>query len=573
MEMSRSRWLLVALTVLAVVPAFWMWHVVASHWVRLPFWDEWHCPGTTLEAWADGHLSFADLFSQHNESRKFFPRLLYLFIAALGGWDPRHEMRLLFASICGLALLLRHLLRQTPGTTPLAVAICWPLLTLMCFAPVQAPNFLWGIQLEAFFPGIALCAAAAINLSALSFRAKTLANLALALVATYTFANGMLLWLLAWPLPSPNEKKLSGRLWLWLWRALFAAAGALAVGCYFIDYQRPAYHPPLALSLTQLAQLGHYFVLWIGSYFASDFISPFTLGLGAVTLFVTLAVCALWESKQTGNWRAFYPWLCVGAYACASGAITAVGRVGFGLEQALSERYTALTLFFYLSVVGLAFALYQARWRDAPPGRRAAAQTHALWLAAILLFLWSATLLSSLARVDAGRQHRRHLLRALEWIEPIPNNPDLALIFPDARVVHDRALQLAERGILRLPFVRGALAAQVRQPPVSSSSAHGEIQSCALEADGGFQVRGWAWLSEKNHRADCVVLGWLDQTGSFQPVNVFETGGGVSARPEEARFHGSVAVPPNGSRIAGWAIDLHAEKAWPLAGAPALPAR
>lgn len=566
---GSRRWLQIALTALAVLPAFWMWHVVASHWVRLPFWDEWHTPGQMLEAWAGGHLSFTELFSQHNESRKFFPRLLYLLIAALGGWDPRHEMRLLFASVCALALLLRHLLRQTPGATPLAVALTWPLLTLLCFAPVQAPNFLWGIQLEPFFPGIALLAAAAINLSALSFRAKTLANLTLALVATYTFANGMLLWLLAWPLPSPNEKtSLGGRR---LWSALFAGAGMLAVGGYFVGYRRPGYHPSLAFHIGQLGELAHYFVLWIGRYFASDFFPPFALGLGALAIFLALTAFALWEGKRTGNWRTFYPWLCAGAYACGSGAITALGRVGFGVEQALEVRYTVFTLFFYLSVVGLAWAIYQARFRISRPAVRASAQTNAVWFAAILLLLWSLTFAPNLAAVTTGKQYRRHLLRALEWIEPIPHNPDLALIFPDVAVLRDRARRLAGHRILRLPFVRGTLAAQVQQAPDSAASMHGEIQSCVSDGQGHFQVRGWAWLPEKAHRADCVVVGWLDLSGHFQPANVFETGGGVRGRPQEARFSGWLAAPPGSPQLAGWAVDLHAEKAWPLGHALPVP--
>jgi hypothetical protein len=75
----------------------------------------------------------------------------------------------------------------------------------LCFAPVQVENFLYGIQGEAFFVGAAVVAAAALNLSRLSFGTKVLGTVILALTATYTFANGMLVWALAWPITESNE--------------------------------------------------------------------------------------------------------------------------------------------------------------------------------------------------------------------------------------------------------------------------------------------------------------------------------------------------------------------------------
>ena len=52
--------------------------VMVTHWVAVPWWDEWLTPGETLASYSRGTLRFADLWSQHNESRKLFPRLLYL---------------------------------------------------------------------------------------------------------------------------------------------------------------------------------------------------------------------------------------------------------------------------------------------------------------------------------------------------------------------------------------------------------------------------------------------------------------------------------------------------------------
>ncbi len=75
----------------------------------------------------------------------------------------------MFFGVCALCLLLLHLLRRTPGATPVSTLVGWTLMTFLCFAPVQVENFLYGIEIETFFPGFALLAAAAINLSGLAF--------------------------------------------------------------------------------------------------------------------------------------------------------------------------------------------------------------------------------------------------------------------------------------------------------------------------------------------------------------------------------------------------------------------
>ena len=36
------------LVTVAIIPAGLMWHWVSTNWVPLPFWDEWHTPGSQL---------------------------------------------------------------------------------------------------------------------------------------------------------------------------------------------------------------------------------------------------------------------------------------------------------------------------------------------------------------------------------------------------------------------------------------------------------------------------------------------------------------------------------------------
>jgi len=58
---------------------------MCTHWVAVPFWDEWETPGAQLADYCQGSLDWADLFGQHNEHRLFFPRLIWLPLAILAG--------------------------------------------------------------------------------------------------------------------------------------------------------------------------------------------------------------------------------------------------------------------------------------------------------------------------------------------------------------------------------------------------------------------------------------------------------------------------------------------------------
>src|SRR5437667_10356614 len=165
-----------ALLCLGLLPMMLMMYHVRSNWIPIPFWDEWSTPGSQFESWCRGTLTLGELFSQHNESRKFFPRLLYFALAMIGGWDVRKEMTVFFLGVCLLSVLLWRLLRQTLGSTPLAALTTWAAMMFLCFSPVQFENFLSGIQLEPLLVGIAVVMVAVVNLSTLSFRSKPLTN-------------------------------------------------------------------------------------------------------------------------------------------------------------------------------------------------------------------------------------------------------------------------------------------------------------------------------------------------------------------------------------------------------------
>jgi hypothetical protein len=170
---------------------------------------------------------------------------------------------------------------------------------------------------------------------------------------------------------------------------------------------------------------------------------------------------------------------------------------------------------------------------------------------------------------------------ALKWMDVIPDNPDLELIFPLVDELKVRARLLAEHRVLRLPFIKGPLAAQVRQPPPDADGSAGRIETCAFDSHGLLLITGWAWLPGRNQQADCAVIGGKDAAGNFKPICVLGTGlprDDLRARPlvpkvDYAGFSQTVNpanLPTGDVAIEGWAIDVTEQKAWPLASSLSL---
>jgi hypothetical protein len=556
--------------VLGCVPAALVLRLVTKNWISIPFWDEWLTPGTQLTSWCNGTLTLTELFSQHNESRKFFPRLLYLFLARVAGWDVRHEMVCVFLSVCVLGFFLYQLLRRTPGVSPVAALTAWAVMMFLCFSPIQLENFLWGIQLETFFPGIAVVAAVTINLSALSLRSRALINATLALVASYTYANGLLLWLLAVPLSSASTPRRDKKVWY----TVYCLVGALAIGGYFTGYSLPATLPKWTYRPLDLL---HYIVLWVGAYFRSEITSPLIAGSIVLVLFFGTFGIAAVVLVRYRNWKVFYPWFAIAVYAGITGFVTAAGRAGFGINQAMDSRYTTFSLFFYLALVGMIFALYSfylakrtGIWRD----------TFLLILGAAIgigSMAWLACYKQGVSGLVGHKQYRVKLKRALEWIDVVPDNPDLVLVFPWVDWLTNNTHALAKHRLLRLRFVAEPLASQVKQAPATASDANGELESCTLNPDYQLFITGWAWLPNQNRPADCVVIGVEDVAGNFKPVSVLETG--ERRQDLRDRFHVSTMYRAGFARavrcerllkeklrIKAWAVDLKNQFAYPIAG-------
>jgi hypothetical protein len=562
--------LLIGLCLLPIVHAF---QVMCTHWVAVPWWDEWWTPGQDLALFYRGALNWSRIFSAHNEHRLVFPRLILVPIALVAGWDVRQAMMLSFLGALAISAGLYRLLQSCDESLAVRIGV-WGIMNGLLFAPAQYENFLLGMALIAIV-AVALILGVLINLSARSIKAKVLLNGALSLVATYSYGNGMLLWLLLFPIDWSQEKSHDqnvGEKRL-TWWSLYLLAAAVSIGCYFISYEHPSRSPELVVSLSRWPELLQYLVVWLGDLFLVQ--KPAVLGSSVLLLFILLAVCAFSSDFSPARIKSHYPWLVLGCYAVISGMVTAAARLGFGLIEASDHRYTSFTVFLYLAVVGLAFSVYRMI-QNRRAVRRIALAGFVIGLI-IWTVLWEHSFRIERSLVRTVTKDRKHLLLVMRWSLAIPDNPDMKLLTPYPETP-ETIRTLAAHDALRPRLVSTQLAQAVRQPPLSADGSAGFLDSAVIDSSGHLEVAGWARIPDRNRPPDCVVIGYQNSTGSWKVFSVTQTG---IERPDIATaFHTPMLSKAGFSRgfsdanflgdrvtLRAWSVDLKRERAFPMAGA------
>ena len=549
------RIIVVACWLLPVICAV---YVMARYAVPSPFWDEWETPGAQIASYYRGTLTFAELCGQHNEHRLLFPRLIYLPLAILFGWDVRHGMVLTLGLLCLGSAGLYRLLRFSGGTEPAGRAVIFGLINLILFSPRQYETLLVGAQGQTFMPTFSLVAALLVNLSGRSLAVKTLANAALAHISTYSFGNGMLVWLLALPLETRSNPNASSKWTGIFWRAIYGICAAISIGSYFISYQHPPLSPAIVSPAAETVAFLRFVLVWIGSLFSAG--APSVLGGAVLLLFLLLAVAAIRQMLRDRSWRPYYPWLALGLFSLVSAGIAAATRLGFSWSMAADARYAAFSAFLYIAVLGLGFSVYNHA-RDRALATRMAMPV-AVGCVVLLLTLWIITFRKERRFLRDWTRIRNHSLLVLRWAEAIPQNPEIASLSPYLEtpgIIHI----LAEHDAFRPRLIGKKMAAVVTETSNSEREFAGILEQTTPDASGQLLLKGSVRWPDQHRGADCVVLGFETASDAWKPLCVVET----SAGDRFSLVIDARNLPRDAIRMRACVADLDRERALPLAGA------
>ena len=465
-----------------------------SHNVLLA--DEWDTPGHILLKSVDTNLTFQDFISQHNESRKIFPKVLYYSLSKISGLDITHVIFIRF----GLSVLCFFLLLKLFQKQNYQIFYSF-IISILLFSPTQALSHLTSIQVITLIPPLLIIL--------FYYFHKKLNNLGLfllyisnCLIATFSFANGMLIWIILFPVFCSELKNKVSYIRTFSLLAVLCFFATLYI--YFIDYSGPEIHPSILEGLNRPLKSLRYLFLWLGSPFAiayadSGFIGS-VIGCTSLSVFLIFFITHFISKTDLKNKiSSFYksPWIALLVYSFVSGISASLGRSGLGVLQALSPQYPSMAIWFYIGCIGFISSISDKR------------------LIPIKQFSFYSLITITLLSYPAGMKQMQFLgerceegLLTVRLKTFIPNNPlfswkpNYGLYPADSHPVWERLEDLANSEVLDLElFSVHDLMQNLNNPRLNFGGTMTTHRSPI-----GVEFRGWAMIPGKDKPADFIVI-------------------------------------------------------------------
>jgi hypothetical protein len=575
----RPAFLRVLMASLLLVPPVVLAVLLWRDAVNVPYWDEWDDDSAGLFVkLKTGQLTFGDLWAQHNESRFVLLRIFVLLLGSLTHWNLGYEIATTFFLACAVACAVFWLGRHGFAGRPAAGWAVLFISSLLIFSPAQSEAWLWGMEMVLYLPLVCILSSLLVLRSKAGETAKWFSCAALAVVSTYGFCNGMLAWIVLFPVMFLAEgrngfKKKSHASLCWL-LAFFANAAV-----YFHDYNFPQSNGFWQMLWTEPWQVARYFFIFLGGplvdrYSAHCLATATIIGLVLAILFAAICLCLFRWRKHHALAGLAWPWLAIGGYGILSALLATTGRSALGLEQALSPRYGIFGISLMVALAHLVplLAFHRPPKNDfkkinvSQPGRALAA----LGVVVILLHLlaFPANVLNlSVFRLDLllGKA-------SLQFLDVLPPQPaTTSFLFPNYATLKKNADALNQLGLRNDDFVKTTQLAGFKLNPQPDC---GGIESTRT-IGGSFYFSGWAISAGRKTAADCVLFTY--ENPDIKPV-IFALMDSRFARADlAAKFHDRAYVasgwqktirpqglPKGALTLKAWAYDVQTRQVTPL---------
>ena len=555
-------------------PAAFIVLLILRYAMAIPMLDDWEMVPLVTKAHTGG-LTFSDLFAQQQEARTVFPKLIFIALSFGRYWDARTAMMLSVLICCLTALGLYRLLGRA-RLSEVTATTAFLLGVFLIFSPAQHELWLLASGFPSFVP--ALCVVWGIFFATGQRRIGTrfLICAGLAVCASFTLSNGLLAWGLTFPVLFLTGAEQPRKRWLLYW---ILAAGACAA-LYFWDFH-PMNDLPAFAPRKTIVEYWQYMAAFLGAAFGragNEHPVAISLGIGTALLvgYVVALVDVVVRRRDLVHRARVVPWLALGGFSVGSSCLAALGRIEWGVAQALESRYVAFSIYLAISVIALG-AIYWTEFCAFSPGRR---QRLAVFAAAMLVVTGCFTFMLLCAADSISffrvRSAAARLGQTAVLFSPAldTSQTTMAVNFPRPDFARRNADALDRLRLLRTPLVRTCEIAKLRHAEVGTGGAAGWWDGLTIGNDGTNTAWGWAALPETNRSADAVVLAYANERGEWI---VFALSDAVLSRPDVARTLGSAdqlwsgwrarfaaTALPKGVEISAWAINAREPKLYRL---------
>lgn len=518
---------------LCVLPFILLGMMFIKFSTNVPFMDQWALV-PLLEKLHNGTLGFQDLWAQHNEHRIFFPKIIMLVLAKFTNWNIYFELAInIILGLLIYIIVLNSILNTKEITNPLI--ICF-LSSLFIFSLVQWENWTWGWQIQIFLNVFAVY----ISLYAICLHNKVsyLTSVIFGFIATYSFANGILVWpmlLFLLAFNSSINKREKAKLILF-----FSIVFLLNVFLYYYGYHKPNHHPSLLYGIQHPFELIKYFLAYLGSP-VGGFEGKISILCGGTGIVIYLVIACYILLKKNARTNGTLFWFSTALYPILSSAVSALGRSGFGYEQALSSRYTTISNMFWISLIILIFILveYLKDFDLLPIELNWVSNFRIAFITAIIVIFAMHSNVSYQRWVD----HYNNLY-PLESELLTCNEANYTRSFIDANAMKSFLVTLSDLNLSLFSFKNKT----IHEVSTSLSSGfvdltRGDISETALSENGCLHLSGWVIDAERNVPVKEVVAAVNNEIIMSSPVNV--------ERPDiSAHFNNPKMI------LSGWTMEI-----------------
>jgi hypothetical protein len=558
----------------AAVPVLVIVFLILRYAVATPMLDDWEMVPLVVKAHAGG-LTWNDLFEQQQEARTFFPKLIFIVLSMGKYWDGRVEM-MLSILICCLTALGIYRLAARSGLSRRATTIAFLLMVLLIFSPAQHELWLLASGFPSFVPALCIVWGLCVVRSGSSIAVKFGLCAGLAFFASFTLANGLLAWGFTFPILIATQRVPRWKRWLAFWFLATAACAAI----YFWHFHASQDLPPFAPRKPVLDYC-RYVAAFLGSGLGrSGNDNPLAVSIGVGTMLLLGYFFSLghfiFRCRDGAYCARVAPWIALGGYSIGSACLAALGRIAWGVSQALESRYVAFSLYLAVAMVALA-AIFVGELRK--PGDSARRRLALFGVVALLgasylildVFCSVASLPFFRIRSAAARLGQSGML-----FSPVVDTTRAikAGNHPRPFFVRENAAALDRLHLLRTPLVRNREIGKLRHADAGEEMATGWCEGLTNADDGTRVAWGWAALIGRHRPADAVLLAYADARGEW---TAFAMSDAVIDRPDVAKTLRSSeqawsgwravfprdAVPP-GAEISAWAVDAKDAKLYRL---------
>ncbi|MGA7935161.1 MAG: hypothetical protein WCA35_16555 [Kovacikia sp.] len=556
---------------------------------NVPVWDQWELVELFRKV-AAGSASFQDFFVQHNEHRILFPKLIITALAFASHWNVKYELYFSGLLVTSTFLLLyKIVLNQSEGEGR-NFHLANFFMALILFSFVQWENWLQGFGMVWFLVNLCLVLCLFIfSSNRWSTRLKLFLGAICCTVASFSLANGLLVWLAVIPSlinhlirQSKESGEVRKRILSWvspllIWGALFIAC----CGIYLIGYVKPASHPDPFFFLKHPFVADNYFFTLLGSplLYASDL--AFIFGFLVFLNFIFFIIRYIRNPNSKFSQDAIL-WISLGLFAVLSSLLTTIGRAGFGIVQAESPRYATPSILLLIALIQLwRIGLNPPSSRSKSSDLRSSGDSRFIMIGGLLTFLVLVASINSLTTAERMRVVGKYGQVCLEVADYIDRSADncLKAIFFDPNLLRNRLNTLRQIGLRDSPPNLTFVATPpkpyglIEVPPPSEKPL--TVKKTCLNC-GDVEVNGWAILPDQKKSAELVLLSYGSGNGT-----VFSNAYVNLPSPEVAKVIGSPyatnarwtikfspkRLPLGQTVISGWVYNAAARQLVQLNGA------